>query len=204
VQVDAQLVHGAEDELLRVVDVGVQAFCNLFQSPSFDVFQQESLPLVHRQTLQCCRQVLNQSLFGVLALERDGRRGYHRIQVELIAELRLAPAHQIECRVEGDSMDPCVELGFPAKLASLSPGFQQRFLHGIRRQLGIARDTQARVVPTPTALTEHSVEVVWLSLGFEEGEHRTWTDWLEKGYGRLRELTQRAFGDLWIQGALER
>ena len=70
-------------------------------------------------------------------------------------------------------MDPGIEIGLAAEFVAPVPGLEQRFLDRVRSQVGIARDSQAGVVPTPAALAQHGMEGVGPDPGFEKGEHGT-------------------------------
>ena len=70
-------------------------------------------------------------------------------------------------------MDPGVEIGLAAEFIAPVPRFEQRLLDCIRSEVGVARDSQTGVVPTPAALAQNRVEAVGPNPGFEGAEHRT-------------------------------
>jgi hypothetical protein len=106
--------------------------------------------------------------------------GLEAVVVQLVLGARLAPADQIDRRVQRDAMDPAVEGRLTAELIAILPGPEQRFLHGVGCKLRIPRDAQTGVVPTRAALLEHGLEDVRLDPGLEKGEHGTWTGELGK------------------------
>ena len=72
-------------------------------------------------------------------------------------------------------MNPGIERGLAAEFVATVPGLEQGFLHRVRGQVRVARDSQAGVVPTPAALVEHGLEGVRPDPGLEKGKHGTWT-----------------------------
>ena len=76
------------------------------------------------------------------------------VHIEFIFGAGLAPPDQVDGGVERDAMDPGIEGGITAEVVAPVPGLQQRFLHRVGRQILVARDTQAGVVPTHAALVK--------------------------------------------------
>ena len=85
------------------------------------------------------------------------------VGIELVFGPGLAPPDQIDGGVERNAMNPGIEGGVAAKVVATVPGLQQGFLYRIRRQVLVARDAQAGVVPTTAAFIEQGLEGVRLS-----------------------------------------
>ena len=172
---NTQLADGAEQRAFDVVDVGLGALGDLFELPAFDVLEDEGLPFGVREALHRDAQVAAEFVQRVLAFGRRDGRGFQGFVIERLFGAALAAAGEVDGRVQRDAMDPGIERRLAAELVAAIPGFDQRVLHCVRRQVRITRDAQAGVVPALAAFVQDGVEGVRLNPGFEKGEHGTWT-----------------------------
>jgi len=163
-QFRAQFAHGAKERLLCVIDCRALARCDLFESPTFDVLQNERLTFIGREAVERMRKIVAKRLLRVVAFWGDRSRGDREVRddvfLNLDVELRFTFSNEIDRGIQRDTMNPSVEFSASLKLLASAPRPEQRFLNGICSKVRIARDAQTSIEPAATALFEHALKVV--------------------------------------------